>query len=453
MSVPDVAIAERVEREMPRASASMSSLLGRASRSLASNHLLIALLDQAIVSGTSFVTSVLIGRILTHEDLGLYFAILNVALFVRGVQEQMIGAPYTVHHARMGARANAYAGSTMVQFAGHSVAALAGILLVAAAAWGAGKSDLALAALLVLVAISPFYLLRELMRQISFARLRMGQALAMDGAAGIVQLGLLGLLAAVDSLTVATAMATMGAAAFAGLVAWFACGNAHIAFVRSEWRDDWVCNWRFGRWSVLSFLVGSTTPLIIPWILLIAQGKGATGHFAAAWTLVGVVNLFIAGYCNYLTPKAAHEFAHGGLPAIHRLLARTAILFAVLLVPLCAAAIPFGDEIAVLVFGAEFTAAGPVLAILAVCTLVRSLGMIAGNGLWAANLPQKNLVADVAMFAITLGVGPFLIVVDGATGAAWSLLCGLVPAAALRWILFARINPSSETVTAATVGS
>ena len=50
-----------------------------------------AVLDQAVVSGTSFATSVLLGRFASQQELGVYYLALSVVYFARGVQEQPRG--------------------------------------------------------------------------------------------------------------------------------------------------------------------------------------------------------------------------------------------------------------------------------------------------------------------------------------------------------------------------
>ena len=58
---------------------------------------LLCIIDQGIVSVASFVTSVLIGRN-APEELGVYFIVLSIVYFIRGVQQQMILTPYTIFH-------------------------------------------------------------------------------------------------------------------------------------------------------------------------------------------------------------------------------------------------------------------------------------------------------------------------------------------------------------------
>jgi hypothetical protein len=80
------------------------SWAARGLRQLTSNPLLqnsgLSVLDQAVVSGTSFATSVLLGRFASQEELGVYYLALSVVYFTRGVQEQVVSAPYMIYCSR-----------------------------------------------------------------------------------------------------------------------------------------------------------------------------------------------------------------------------------------------------------------------------------------------------------------------------------------------------------------
>src|SRR5262249_3510655 len=138
----------------------------------------LALVDQAVVSGTSFLTTVMIGRWGGAEELGVYS--LGLSLLVSGlcVQESLIALPYTIcrHRALQGTPAE-YAGSVLV----HQglLSALALIVLAAAAtvlSLGGGLPGLAGVAW-ALQWVLPFALLREFGRRFAFAHLRMAEAL------------------------------------------------------------------------------------------------------------------------------------------------------------------------------------------------------------------------------------------------------------------------------------
>src|SRR5207244_2970301 len=95
-----------VSSDIPCQSAAVG-LFGRAARGMrlmARSSLLqksgLSVLDQAVVSGTSFATSVLLGRCASQEDLGVYYLALSVVFFARGVQEQLVSAPYMIYCSR-----------------------------------------------------------------------------------------------------------------------------------------------------------------------------------------------------------------------------------------------------------------------------------------------------------------------------------------------------------------
>src|SRR3954470_24684248 len=60
----------------------------------------LSILDQAIYSGTSFVTAILIGRATSPDQLGLYYVVLSIILVLAGAQEQIVSAPYLVYSKR-----------------------------------------------------------------------------------------------------------------------------------------------------------------------------------------------------------------------------------------------------------------------------------------------------------------------------------------------------------------
>ena len=61
---------------------------------------LLSIFDQAIFSGTSFLTAVLIGRATSPGQLGTYYLVLSIVLVISSVQDQLISAPYVIYSKR-----------------------------------------------------------------------------------------------------------------------------------------------------------------------------------------------------------------------------------------------------------------------------------------------------------------------------------------------------------------
>ncbi|MEX0716239.1 MAG: lipopolysaccharide biosynthesis protein [Planctomycetaceae bacterium] len=392
----------------------------------------LSVFDQAIVSGTSFVTSVVLGRTCAKEELGVYFLALSVVMFVRGIQEQLVSAPYMIYcNRRAGDELAKYAGSSLIhQFAvtALALAGLAGLLVCLGLGYGpAGLS----ATVWVLLGAAPFLLLREFVRQYAFSHFRMRTAIAVDAVVAALQLGGLLALAATGMLSAPAIFAVMGAACAAACAIWWTLSRGEMRIGRARWLPDWKHNWRFARWAAASQLVGCSAPYILPWVLAIAHGEAETGVLAACTTLVGLGNMFVMGLSNYLSPKAAHAFAHGGRDELTRVLWKTALLFSATLGSFLLFCLATGDWLAVFVYGDKYAGAGMVLALLAAGLWASSIAITAGNGLWAIERPQANFFADVCTLTATIVATALLVRPFGVVGIALASLIGSTTSAAV----------------------
>ena len=394
----------------------------------------LAVLDQAIVSGTGFATSVIIGRLCSQADLGTYYLALSVVLFVRGMQEQLVSAPYTVYaQRRQGVELATYTGSVFLHQLVLTVAAVGAILGIALAASVPGGGFPAepqmIAAVLGAV---PFLLLREHLRQFAFARFRIGTVILIDLAVALAQLGGLLLLALTETLEVATVYAVMGGACLVACSGWWLVGDRPLSFRAARFWPDWRHNWLFGRWMLASFLVGSSAPYVLPWFVAALRGAAETGIMAACNTLVGLANAFVMGLTNSLSPQAAQAFASGGITELRRVLWKTAALFLATLGTFCVAAFFAGDALAVLIYGGKYAGVGGIVAAYALSLVAASLAITAGNGLCAMERPSANVTADVAALVSTIAAAATLVPTFGVFGAALASICGNTVSAGVR---------------------
>ena len=131
----------------------------------------LALVDQAVVSGTSFLTTVLIARWANVRELGIYalgFSAAGGVDLCSGIA--LIATPYTIyrHRAKRGTQAE-YAGNVLI----HQGLLSALVVIVLAVAVGlmylAGAVPELITVIGVLAAVTPFVLLREFGRRFAFA--------------------------------------------------------------------------------------------------------------------------------------------------------------------------------------------------------------------------------------------------------------------------------------------
>ncbi len=393
---------------------------------------LLSIFDQAVVSGTGFTTAVIIGRMTSRDELGLYYVVLSLVLICSGIQEQVIAAPYIVYSKRRRGRELAeYYGSTWWHHFVLTVVVLAVLMAAIPALTLIGRTDI-VPGIWALLGAGPLWLLRDAIRRFNYAHLHVRSAIVLDVIVAVVQLGGLALLGYFGMLSLFAIYAMMGAACGIASVGWYLSAPPRVRLNRTRLMSDWRNNWAFGKWAVRTFLLGNTTPYIMVWLLALSVGAAATGVLGACTTLIGITNILLSGVANVLTPQAAHAYASGGAGDLRRVLGRTAVFLALALGSLVLLVTLTGDRLAVFVFGAQYQGTGPILIALAFAALLNSIGMVVGNGLWAIDQPRANFLADVCCISVTLAVAAALVFPLGALGAALASLAGAFVAAVVR---------------------
>jgi O-antigen/teichoic acid export membrane protein len=406
------------------------SLMVRLSSDTMLRKSLISLADQAVVSGTNFAITVLLGRACGKPEVGLYYLALQAFMLARGVQEQVIVSPLLVYGGRKQAdEFKAYAGSSLV----HELIyiALVATLLLVVALTGVCTGELG-DLLWLLVGAAPLMLLREFIRQMSFGQLRVGQALAIDVAVCTLQLAGLACLVEVGLLTTLSTFIVLAlGCALPVLVVTLVRRGSFAAHANRLW-PDWRNNWRFARWALASQLLGQSMPLVLPWVVAGTHGEAATGSLGVGTTLIGFANMFVLGMSNFVCPQAAKAYATGGKRDLVNVLQKAAGTYLLVLVPFAAAMLLCGPWLMTMIYGPDFADAGQIMGVLAVGAVANSLGIAAGNGLWAMDLPSANFRADACAMLTWLVTTALLVPWLGAYGAALASAAGTIVGSAVR---------------------
>jgi O-antigen/teichoic acid export membrane protein len=400
----------------------------------------LSLVDQAAVSGASFLTSVIIGRMCSKEDLGIFYLALTIVYLARGIQEQIVSSPYAIYcHRREDQAAALYAGSSLLHYlmlSGAILVALAGFLGVLSV--GMGPLDV-MPTVWVLMGALPLLLLREFIRRLACAHLEMATATIVDTAVAVFQLGGLLLLAHYHLLTVNLAYGVMAAACALACCGWFFAKRMPLTFSWPAAVADWHHNWGFARWALASHLVNFAAPTLLPWIVTAVNGSAEAGAFAACVGIVGTASMFMTGLATYLIPKAAKAFAHGGADELRPILRTAALIFAVVLGAFTLLVFAAGDHLLVLAFGPKYAGYGTAVGVLALGMAALSMGLTAGIGLWAIDRPEANLLADVCSLVVTLAILCCILQPLGLLGAALADLGGKVAGATVRYETLRRL--------------
>jgi O-antigen/teichoic acid export membrane protein len=394
-----------------------------------------ALVDQALASGTSFATTIAVGRFCGKEALGAYILANTILLFSKGIQDQLVAAPYMIYCGRRkeSPAAATYAGSVLT----HETIICVLASLIVGLGWLSGLLSADVSGVLFLLTfVLPVYLMREFVRSFSFAHLRHATAVRVDAIVAGLHLTGLGLMLWLGMLDGLTAVIGLGMACGVGTLLWFAFKPQKFEVELEAIKQDWRTNWSFGQWALWSQLLSCTMLYALPWILTFTHDPKETGTLGASNTITGFANLFVIGLSNYFAPRAAHAYASGGREEMLRSLRLAATTFLATIGPITLLFFLCGEWVQVVLFGAEFTGSGFIVSLLMAALFVSCFGMTAGNGLWAMERPQANFVADACSMLLMVAVTIALVPQYGALGAAWATFAGALAGTLVRgWSL------------------
>jgi O-antigen/teichoic acid export membrane protein len=403
--------------------------------------------DQAIVSLTSFLASVLVGRVAGRYELGVYG--LGVFLFwlVASIPNALIWTPYTARAAHLPPKRRAmFAGSVTLHIFLLAAAISTAIILAGPlpiprlreADWFAPMC----------MALAPFtfmMLLREHVRRITLADLRFRELMSIDAPVAAAQLGLLAALAAVGQLTATTALLA-GAAAGGTALLWLARERRNLRFSAGRAALHWKHNQRTGRWFLcvsLLWLVGDSS-----YRLLVGELHGieALGRFTAAISVILCVNPLLLTLTNVAQAALARCYAVGGIDALRRSTLRGTLQVAVVagIVFLCIAAV--GGPAVAWIFGNEFAGLGSVVAALCLGTFARAVAIPVESAMVALGRGRVMTAAAAVRLTIIIGTGWPLVAWRGMEGAGYAMAVSSAASAGLQWwSLVGRPNNAHST--------
>jgi len=406
----------------------------------------LALVDQAVVSGGRFAATVMIGRTCGPEQLGTYSLGFTFLMLIACAQESLISLPYTIYTNRLQGRSQTeHAGAAVIHYGMlASLTSLCLALLATVLLWATDMPQLA-AVIGVLAFTMPCMLLVEFARRLAFAHLRMTTALLVDVAMAAILIGGLFSLAAAGVLSAATAYAVMGlAGAVAGGV-WLLRNQSLFALRRDRILPELRRSWTFGRWVFASQMAFVARGYVVPWLLAMLVATSATGVLFACQTIVLFCNPFLLGVGNVLTPSVARASARGGDGQVRRVVVKATLLLGAITAALCGLLVLLGNPLLLLLYGSEFAGHQVVIAVLAGTILAEALGMAAYNGLWSMERPGATFAANLLGLLATTVTTLALVVPWGVLGAACGLLAGRVVATVVQCtVFFSAVRPAAS---------
>jgi O-antigen/teichoic acid export membrane protein len=406
---------------------------------------MLALADQAVVSGTSFLTTVLIGRFTYPSQLGIYVLAMSLLIAAMNFQHSLIGLPYTIRRNQTQDHDPVDAGRSLALAAVLGFAAALVIAVVAVVMAFATDPRLAVVSA-TLSAVLPLMLVRDFGRDFGIARLQFGEVLVLDLTVSLIQIGALCILARLNWMSGGAALAATGAACAVAGIAGFCWTRGNFAFGIAGLFNTARESWDAGKWLLANLLTLVTQVQITYWLVAAIAGTAETGVYAACMSVAGLANPMITGLSNPMFAKAASTYAQGGIKRLRTEALTDALLLGAATTAFCAVILLFGADIMRLLFrGGDYAGNDAVIVSLALWLLATAIGMPASNALSVMDRARENFYYGLAGSLLSTALVLPLLVDWGVLGAALGLLAGSAARSATRWWSLWRASPNGST--------
>lgn len=288
------------------------------------------LCDQALISASNFVTTVVLARVLAPTDFGAFTLVYAAIFFAIALQAALITRPHNVlgptHSGAVYRRYTTATAMSQIALTGMlAVVALVAAVAGRAAAWGVAPL------LIPLVPALVAWQLQEFIRRVLYTEGRLRAAFANDLVSYGAQAVGIGALAGFGRLTGPRALSVI--ALTSAIAAAWGVRTMKDSFdrraIRNPMREKWIAdNWRFGKWIFGATLVSSASSQFYPVLLGGFVSLAEAGVFRAVLTLFGPARILLLAMETALTPAAARVFAERGQAALHSFIGRVVTITA-----------------------------------------------------------------------------------------------------------------------------
>jgi len=402
---------------------------------------LFAFSDQAVVSLVSALTTIVVGRACSKEELGVFSFATSLLWRALGIPMAVIWSPYAARVAHLNPKAvGRYAGSSAVMAWGLAVAQAVVLALgFLATAFATSIWDLPSWIAPLLLAMAPLLFgatLREHARRTCIADFRSHYLLAIDLPIGLVQLAALLLLWHYGQLTSATALVTVGVASLLS-VAWFV---VEFPSLRIRWRmvrGHFLSNLNFGGWLLAIAIAWLLCDLTLRAMLTRFHGIDAVGTFASAYIIVSLINPVVVAATTFSRSLAARIYAKDGDHGLLRfsLLGTAAALVLALIVS--GALAMWGEQIVLLIFRKAY-ADGYVVGAISLGFCLQAVAIPIEASQMALEKGRNLFAVSILRVAVVFVAGIPLVWWQGAAGIGWTTALQSVLVVVVHWIFFLR---------------
>ena len=384
-----------------------------------------ALLDQAVVSATNFLSGILIARSLGAESLAAYSLAVTTVFGLFTIHRALIVQPLNILGVQESVqrRWGRFQNMVRVQAWVLPLTALA-LGLVGTAFFP--RWPLVVGGMLYVA----LYCLQEIMRRYYYTDGQIARAVPGDMFAYVGQLLIIGWAWWAEILSVEWMLWLMSVP-LALATAWMyvqiqRSGAQPVAPDTPSAYEELRGHWAHAKWVVLSQVVWVGATQLIPFQLSLFAAADAVAAFYAASTLMNGLNVIRMTMGNYLPTRAAAILVADGKEALRQYLFKVSL--AVLVLSFIGwLLVWFGGDWAIhLLFSGKYPDAAHILPALAAINLLALLALVFAAGAQILGVSRVMFASNLMAMGLSLSLGPWLATHWGLWGAVAISAIGLL---------------------------
>lgn len=389
----------------------------------------LSIIDQGISSLSNFLTTVLMARILTAHDFGIYTLLVTSILVINGLANAIVTEPIRVLGVQKQADSIDRYFTCQIIFLGILGFCTALLVFVAICFVDDTGTKNALAFAVCVLATQ----FQELVRAFNATRFNWRGVLASDAVNHTTRLLLLFVLAQTHLLIVDTGLYAIAIGCVAGSLVSTLAGATLAKPTFAQAKAELWRNWNYGKWLLLESVVFVASSQVYLYLIALWVDIESAGAFSAAQTLVGSLNVLLIGITTYSMPVARRTLIRDGYRAWCNWLSKVGIAAIGVALLACVILSIAARPLLGYLFAPAYTQYAylvPVLGLVMVLSVANGMLSIAFR---TAEMPQIGFSAKFAAAVVTGAIAYPLIHSWGVAGAVIGLvitqLCWLVVSA------------------------
>jgi O-antigen/teichoic acid export membrane protein len=394
------------------------------------------LADQVMISGTNFVTMVLLARGLGPAGFGAFSLVYGAMLFANSIQGALIVQPHCV--LSVGRGGQAYADYTLTT----AITQLLMVVLAALIALGAGMGSLLAGwseTASLLLALSPCVVawqLQEFVRRVLYNERRFEAAFANDAISYGGQTLAIGALWWTQTLTGPLALHAISVtSALASLLGAWQLRHSLAGRLQSAYVTE---NWHFGKWLMGAEMGNWLSSQMYFYLAGGMLGTAATGTMKAANVVFGPTRIMGFFLKAVLPNRFARALAKDGNAAMAEQVKLVYWMIAPFMASYSLLVAAFAGPVLKLLYGASYTGETSVLMLYAVFAFIAFMAQIVACALRAKRLTKRIFASQAYASLVAIPVGWILIKVWNVDGAVIGMILTSVVVNFSNWLAYRR---------------